>query len=68
MMHLPDRTAMACHTTQASPRWWLWIDRSATAPTKDPATDCRAFASREMRERINGSACEGCARVPEDQR
>lgn len=66
MMHVPDRAALACHTAEATDRRWLWFDRSQPEHRQpmEPATTCRAFSSTAERQRINGTACEGCARIP----
>lgn len=69
-MHIPPIGAMACHTTEATARPWLWRDRYQPAhrPVKDEARECRAFSSKEQREAIQGDSCDGCARLPGDQR
>jgi len=62
---------MDCHVTAATARPWRWRDLypvSAAHETTDTAVECRAFRDADQRRELNGCACDGCARIPENQR
>jgi hypothetical protein len=66
-MHVPTRR-MDCWTDTATERPWLFQDRyrirRLTPEPVDGARRCRAWdRATEDRQRINGSACDGCARL-----
>lgn len=52
-MHVPDK--VSCHVNWRVPRM------AKAILLKEP---CRAFTSVEALEKINGRACDGCARCP----
>lgn len=66
-MHVPDRAAMACFSTDSQPRPWIAPERMRAGELEDTRW-CRAWASRDVMLKHNGTACDGCARLPDELR
>jgi hypothetical protein len=68
-MHTPTR--LDCWASVATHRPWRWADTEAQKTGtgySDNAAMCRAHRDKAERIALEGQSCEGCARIPEDQR
>ena len=69
MIHVPDYS-MSCLSHINAPR--MWADKNGRKPMTPEEIEksrwCGAFRDKEQRLFIQGSSCDGCARIPKDQR
>jgi len=66
--HTTPRSALACHAAERKPRLWKHDIARMTQAEADRARWCQACPSREVMLGLQGDACAGCAKLPENLR
>jgi len=65
--HIP--TIADCKSQHYRPRYWMSnMARPMTLDDIEASRWCRAFHGKEQRAKLQGNACDGCLRIPEEQR